>query len=212
MGKGCVALKSEKQQSRHCAQIGKSSAVTFNLLKDVQIVNGCYTAEMLLTDAAIVVNSNCLLRTRFGELHPYVPKWRKIVSTVIALISRFLSQKSLPAVFLVPTALPASLALSLSLSYCVLSAVSPSRWAFLLLRLFNLSFYPPSPALGSITHLLHCFSLFWNDCFDLPFYTPSQQKQEADQTSYLFVICVRTYREFMANKDDNSNSLLLENC
>ena len=185
MGKGCVVLKSEKQQSSHCAQIGKSSAVTFNLLKDVQIVNGCYTAEMLLTDVAIVVNSNCLLRTRIGELHPYVPQWRKIVPTVIALISCFLSQKLLPAVFLVPTALPASLALSLSLSYCVLSAFLPPdelsfscasliylfillllRWAQLLIRsivfpsseitvLISPSILHPSKNKRQIKHLIY---------------------------------------------------------
>ncbi len=126
MGKGGVVgeMKSEKQQSRHCVPSEKSSAVTFNLLNDVQILNCCYTAEMLLTDLAIVVKSNCLLQTCFSELGLYVSQWKKMVPTVITVISLFLSQNSLPAVFSSPTALPASLAIFISLILCFVCCFS----------------------------------------------------------------------------------------
>lgn len=167
-GEGCIdgEMKSEKQQSHHRALSKKSSAVTFNLLNDAQILNCCFAAEMLLTDLAIVVNSNCSLQTCFSELRLYVSHWKKIVPTVITVISCFFSiETHLLQYFLCQLPfLPPSL--SLSLSYCVLSAVSPSRSAPLLFRLSNLSFYPLSPASGSIIHPLHCFPsseiLFWS--------------------------------------------------
>lgn len=169
--------------------IEKSSAVTFNLLNDVQILNCCNTGEMLLTDLAIVVKSNCLLQTCFSELGLYVSQWKKMGPTVITVISCFLSLKThslqyflCPLPFLPPS-------LSLSLSYCVLSAVSPSPSALLLFRLFNLSFYPFSPALSSIIHPLHCFSsseiLFWS----LPLYSIPVKTRGRSNNLFICHLC-----------------------
>lgn len=160
-------MKSEKQQSHHRALSKKSSAVTFNLLNDAQILNCCFAAEMLLTDLAIVVNSNCFLQTCFSELRLYVSHWKKIVPTVITVISCFffLSKPTCCSIFCAncPSCLPRYLYLS-HIVFCLL--FSPSRSAPLLFRLSNLSFYPLSPASGSIIHPLHCFPsseiLFWS--------------------------------------------------
>lgn len=78
--------------------------------------------------------------------------------------------------------------LFLSLSYCVLSAISPYRATLLLILLFIYLF---------ILILLHWAQLFIYSivfpllkyCFDLFFYIPPQWKQEADQTTYLSFVC-----------------------
>lgn len=159
------------------SSIGKSSAATFSWLSEVQILNRCFTAEMILTDKAIVVTSNCLLRISFSEL-PSVSHWEKIVLTVIPY---FVSQNLLPAVNFAPTALAASL--TIFISHSLLSAVSPAQWALLLVCLFNLSFYPPSSMQSSIIHPHHCLSssetLFWSPLlYSIPVKTRGRSKHK----------------------------------
>lgn len=115
------------------------------------------------------------------------------------VISYFLSQNLLLAVNFAPTALAASLAV------------------FISLIVFCLPFLPPNELSFSFASLIYVFILIllcWAQlffrtivfpllkyCFDLLFYTSSQWKQ--DRSKNVFVICVCTYREFKANKEDN---------
>lgn len=153
--------------------IEKSSAVTSNLLNDVQILNRCYTAEMLWTDLAIVVNSNCLLQTCFSELGLCVSQWKKIVPTVISSNLLFSLSKLTPC--------------SISYAHCP-SCLLP--YIYLSHIVFCLLFQPPnrlSFSIASLIYLFIPFLLHWVQlfirsivfpllkyCFDLFFYTPSQ--------------------------------------
>lgn len=185
----CSRTNENRETAIMSCSVEKSSGVTFYLLNDVLILNRCYTAEMLLTDRAIVVNSNCLLPTYFSELGLCASQWRKMLATVIAVISCFTLKTHSLQYFQRPLPfVPASL--SLSFSFCVLSAVSPLRSALLLFCLFNLSFYPPSPALGSIIHPLYCFAssqiLFLISACILH---PHENMRQIKQLIYLSFVC-----------------------
>lgn len=173
------------------SSIGKSSAVTFSWLNEVQILNRCFTAEMILTDKAIVVTSNCFLWISFSELPLYVSHWQKIVPTVIPY---FVSQNLLPAVNFAPLpSLPPSPSLSL-IVFCPL---------FLPPNELSLSFasliYPFILLLQCRAQLFICTIVFLQlkHCFDPLCCTPSQWKQETDQNTNLSVVC-----EFKPNKED----------
>ena len=200
MGKGCVAggIKKKKEVRNSDGVIAscqkKKSAVILSLLNDDQILNLWYAAEMLLTDLAIMVGSNCLQQASFSELGLYVSQWKKIVLTVIVVIWFSLSKLTPASIFSAhcPSLPSIAIFIFLTFAFCfpfLLSrSASPSPFSSLifLFILFLLRW-------AQLFICSHCFSLLWNTVLiSSSILHPGENKRQIKQLIYLSFVCARS--------------------